>query len=233
MSSTNKTSHYELSQFIGTDKPAWLTDYNGDMLKIDTGLAAAAAEASGAQGTATSAASAAQAAQNTANQAVTSAQANAEDLTELKAALTNTVDTLTRLGNASTGSGIIAYSDYIQTFRFSIGWGSTLPNNTSVNGDKTVFPLYSVSGNIFKIPASTITDNNAKVSFGVATIRFKISSSASTLISTCAIRAYYDGSNTIIYGFIPTTAYSDYTLIDNIWGNFITLFSGNFVSLDE
>lgn len=35
MSSTNKTTNYELSQFIQTDKPTWLGDYNGDMLKID------------------------------------------------------------------------------------------------------------------------------------------------------------------------------------------------------
>jgi hypothetical protein len=35
MSSTNKTTNYELSQFLGTDKPAWLNDYNQDMSKID------------------------------------------------------------------------------------------------------------------------------------------------------------------------------------------------------
>lgn len=35
MSSTNKTTNYELSQFLGTDKPAWLSDYNSDMGKID------------------------------------------------------------------------------------------------------------------------------------------------------------------------------------------------------
>lgn len=35
MSSTNKTTNYELSQFLGTDKPAWLSDYNTDMSKID------------------------------------------------------------------------------------------------------------------------------------------------------------------------------------------------------
>lgn len=231
MSSTNKTSHYELSQFIGTDKPAWLTDYNGDMLKIDTGLAAAAAEASGAQGTATSAASAAQAAQNTANQAVTSAQANAEDLTELKGALTNTADTMTRLGNATTGVGFISYSDYIQSIRFTIGWGTGLPNNTSINGSNTVFPLYSIPGNLFKISASTITDNNSKVSFGVATIKFNTSSVTDT-ISTIGILAYYDGSNTIIYASASTTSYTGYTAIQNIWGNFTILFSGNFLSLD-
>lgn len=38
MSSTNKTANYELSQFIGSDKPAWLIDYNGDMSKIDTAI---------------------------------------------------------------------------------------------------------------------------------------------------------------------------------------------------
>lgn len=36
MSSTNKTPNYDLSQFVGTDKPTYLGDYNGDMLKIDT-----------------------------------------------------------------------------------------------------------------------------------------------------------------------------------------------------
>lgn len=38
MSSTNKTTNYELSQFVGSDKPAWLADYNSDMGKIDAGM---------------------------------------------------------------------------------------------------------------------------------------------------------------------------------------------------
>ena len=37
MASTTKTANLELSQFVGTDKPTWLTDYNGDMHKIDDG----------------------------------------------------------------------------------------------------------------------------------------------------------------------------------------------------
>lgn len=41
MASTNKTTNYNLSQFIGSDKPAWLTDYNQDMSKIDTGIKSA------------------------------------------------------------------------------------------------------------------------------------------------------------------------------------------------
>lgn len=49
MGSTNHTSNYELSQFLGSDKPAWLLDYNGDMLKIDTQMKANADAASAAQ----------------------------------------------------------------------------------------------------------------------------------------------------------------------------------------
>ena len=50
MSSTNKTANYELSQFLGTDKPAWLTDYNSDMAKIDAGIDGAKDTADGADG---------------------------------------------------------------------------------------------------------------------------------------------------------------------------------------
>ena len=38
MSSTNKTNYYDLSQYIGTDKPTYLGDYNSDMTKIDAGI---------------------------------------------------------------------------------------------------------------------------------------------------------------------------------------------------
>lgn len=58
MASTNKTTNYELSQFIGTDKPAWLTDYNGDMGKIDTAIKNASDSATVADGKATTNASA-------------------------------------------------------------------------------------------------------------------------------------------------------------------------------
>lgn len=55
MSSTNKTTNYNLSQYIGTDKPTYLGDYNSDMLKIDTQMKAnsdSASNAASAAGTA-------------------------------------------------------------------------------------------------------------------------------------------------------------------------------------
>ena len=45
MASTNKTIHYELSQYTASDKPTYLVDYNGDMSKIDTGIYNAQSEA--------------------------------------------------------------------------------------------------------------------------------------------------------------------------------------------
>ena len=35
MTATNHTENYNLSQFVGTDHPTWLDDYNSDMTKID------------------------------------------------------------------------------------------------------------------------------------------------------------------------------------------------------
>ena len=55
MSSTNKTTNYELSQFLGTDKPAWLSDYNTDMSKIDAQMKLNADGVTSASGSATTA----------------------------------------------------------------------------------------------------------------------------------------------------------------------------------
>lgn len=45
MSSTNKTTHYNLSQYTASDKPTYLVDYNSDMSNIDTGIYNAQTEA--------------------------------------------------------------------------------------------------------------------------------------------------------------------------------------------
>lgn len=72
-SSTNKTTNYDLSQFVSSDKPSWLNDYNGDMGKIDTAIHTAKTTADGAATAASNAQTAAEGAQTTANTAVTNA----------------------------------------------------------------------------------------------------------------------------------------------------------------
>lgn len=55
MSHTNTTANYNLPQFIGTDKPSWLTDVNGAMTSIDTQMKANADASTTADGKATTA----------------------------------------------------------------------------------------------------------------------------------------------------------------------------------
>lgn len=50
MSSTNKTPNYVLPQFIGSDVPSWLNDFNDAMNKIDTAIKAAESTANSASG---------------------------------------------------------------------------------------------------------------------------------------------------------------------------------------
>lgn len=77
MASTNKTTTLELSQFVGTDKPDWLTDYNEDMEKIDTWATTANSDINAANNNASGAKTTAEAASQAANAATTSAaQAN-------------------------------------------------------------------------------------------------------------------------------------------------------------
>lgn len=52
MSATNSTLNYELPQFIATDKPAWLVDFNGAMSTIDTAIKEAKTAGDNAQQTA-------------------------------------------------------------------------------------------------------------------------------------------------------------------------------------
>lgn len=77
MSSTNKTTYYNLSQYIGTDKPTYLGDYNSDMSKIDAGIHEV-------QETATTANQTAGSAEAKANTALTNTKTNATDIKNLQ-----------------------------------------------------------------------------------------------------------------------------------------------------
>ena len=108
MSSTNKTTNYDLSQFIGTDKPAWLTDYNADMGKIDTGINTAQGTATGADTKATANASAI----GTISNLTTEAKSN------LVAAI-NEVDT-----NADAAAGVAATATQTANNSYTIASGA-------------------------------------------------------------------------------------------------------------
>lgn len=77
MSSTNKTTYYKLSQYIGTDKPTYLGDYNSDMSKIDAGI-------HGVQETATTANQTAGSAETIAQTALGNTKTNTTDIKNLQ-----------------------------------------------------------------------------------------------------------------------------------------------------
>ena len=98
MASTNKTTTLDLSQFVGTDKPDWLTDYNEDMEKIDawatvaeSDISTATADASSAKTTASAASTAANQASSTANNALSKANEAINNIGDVKTGqITNT-----------------------------------------------------------------------------------------------------------------------------------------------
>lgn len=92
MASSNKTPNLALSQFIGTDKPAWLADYNTDMLKIDAGVQAAKGDAQSASAAAEQAATKATAAQQAATGATSAAATATQNANDAKANSTNAVN---------------------------------------------------------------------------------------------------------------------------------------------
>lgn len=103
MSSTNKTTYYELSQYVGSDKPTYLGDYNSDMLKIDTGLHAAADAADTALTTANAANSAATSASTTASTALSTAQTASDTASQ---AQTTAETALTNAGAAQSAAEV-------------------------------------------------------------------------------------------------------------------------------
>lgn len=108
MSASGATTNYNLSQFISTDIPSWLGDYNGDMLKIDTGI-------NGAKLAADSAALAASAAQNDASTALS----NVGTLSTTVGTLSNTVGTA--VGNINTINSLIGNGTPTTTDQTIIG----------------------------------------------------------------------------------------------------------------
>lgn len=84
MSSTNKTANYELSQYIGTDKPTYLGDYNSDMSKIDAQMKANATAASQAKSSAGTALAKAEEVEGRYDSLNNSVSANSQDIALIK-----------------------------------------------------------------------------------------------------------------------------------------------------
>lgn len=121
MSYTNKTPNYDLPQWLGSDKPAWLTDMNGAFSAIDTAIKGASDSGSSAEATANNALSVAQSAQETAGAALSTANEAKTDAGNATTVANNANQQAgTALTNANTAlqtanSALECYS-YFQSF---------------------------------------------------------------------------------------------------------------------
>ena len=149
MASSNKTPHYNLSQFAPTDKPAWQGDYNSDMKKIDNGIYAAQNKADSLDASVSEAT-------NKATQALEKAEA-AEDAAENAAALAQEAKTtadnisgdlsgkVNKAGDTMTGPLVLpgdptqpleaATKQYVDKMLPLAG--GTMTGNLLLNGDPT------------------------------------------------------------------------------------------------
>lgn len=154
MSSTNHTTNYNLPQFVGGDKPAWLGDVNPALSAIDTQMklnadaaSAAATAASTADGKAVAAGSAAstadgkaETAQTTANGAVTriTALENKFNLTDMQSK--TAAEIISVAGITAEGSLRLAEDVSGSVFKFYNYLTLTNTTNASIQLSLTAIP---------------------------------------------------------------------------------------------
>ena len=111
MGYTNKTSHYDLPQWIAGDKPSWLGDVNTAMLNIDTAIAGADASATAAESSAAAANAQVQAQEAKITKNTTDIQALTESLADTQGEVTTIKATangaLPKSGGTMTGNLIL------------------------------------------------------------------------------------------------------------------------------
>ena len=152
MASTNKTTHYELSQYIGSDKPTYLGDYNGDMSKIDaqmylnatnaqlgiTNAGTAQSTAETAETLATQAKGTAETASTVANTANTLATQNATNIGTMASLSTTNKSSLVSAINEvnSTAGGVSELQTAIESLQDHLFYkvGDTITETFFVNG---------------------------------------------------------------------------------------------------
>lgn len=132
MSSTNKTTNYQLSQYIGTDKPTYLGDYNGDMNKIDAAIKKASDEASTASSTAGTASSNATEALQKAKEASGKADTAQETAEAAQTTATGALSTATAANNLAGSANTVA-SDAQSRINSNVWTTAAAPTNLHSN----------------------------------------------------------------------------------------------------
>ena len=209
MASTNKTTNLQLSQYIGSDKPTYLGDYNSDMQKIDQGyktnadnIATAIAGVESATSTANSAVASATQATSTANSANTTA--NSANTTA-----NNAQSTANSALSTATTAQASANEANSKVDKFNLSVFESVPNTAmSKTGNAgeisgTLYIAKNSEGSIAKVYGMVqIIANNAT---GTLIIPTSLRPSEDLTINGVVIRSIYAGTAVKNVGMVTMT----------------------------
>ena len=230
MSATNKTTYLDLPQFIGTDVPSWLGDFNGAMEKIDTGYNNVDIKAGQAASTANSASSKADI--NT--QSITSINA---ELKTLKNAVQNydnilnfkMVTCVPSPNNLKANSSMIMNQNTNKTLA-SLKFNATMLSNPSKyvftwsadGGTTTFYDLFTIEDNCFNLNQTALPRSSECLTVGVMTTR----NDSTRAIARLYVRAWYDGATTHVGAIFSTEPTANVTM----WMDGTVFLSGSVIS---
>lgn len=198
MGYTNKTSHYELPQYVANDKPSWLGDFNAAMLKIDTVMADNDATAEAANSAATG--------------AQTQVAALSSQLSTIQGQVNTAVDTATTAdGKATTAQTVAGEANTNASEAKTLaGEAKTLAQAAKQTADNAL-PIGggTMTGNLILNGAPT-ADNQAATKAYVDSSTGGVKNSITVNMTSWTGSAYYVGKNVKIcgQGFTPATGAS-------------------------
>lgn len=189
MSHTNSTTNYNLPQFVGTDKPAWLGDINPAMASIDTAIKNA------------------KDAGDTADGKATQAQTEVDALENTVGTLNTTVGTLSTTVTAQ-GGDINTNATNISTLNTKL---NTLINKFDIS-DYNVITTVSALANVATLACTLTLAQNSdgslfKLYGTLYTTRTATSAGSVTKTSIPGLTGYYGIDTGLILNTAPSEGY--------------------------
>lgn len=211
MASTNKTANYELSQFLGSDSPKWLTDYNSDMEKIDVAIAGVKTQADATDLVVSGHTSAISSLDSTVSDQTTAIQSIRSDVTANTGSI-NTINSLIGNGEPTTSDKTLIgainelYGDIhgsgpapIKVDAADVDYDNTTSGLTATTVQAAIDELATASPAADPVEAQRGTIAAGSTS---ATLTFTATIGATTFVD------WYVGDGTIIPTSVTTTAHT-------------------------
>jgi hypothetical protein len=204
MSATNSTSTLHLPLFIGTDKPAWLVDWNGAMNDIDSAIASLQTAESGSAASLAALSTAVNALSETVTQQTTAIETVTQSVTQLAGNVT------TINGNINTINSLIGNGEPTTTDKTIIGAINEL--HEEIGGGSSV----TASAVTYDNQTSGLTADDVQEAIDELVTMIPVTPAATSEVQSATIAA---GSTQAVLTFANQAIGAD-TLIDVYTDNF-------------